>query len=107
MGKMSTENWAEWGSLFLLIIGFVLSLISGVAIISYLVIFLSGVFVGRIYYLRNVEIGFPFYMIVVFFLVGYLLGVYLANNGGYFFYLLFFVLGVWLGWYLHKNKYFK
>ncbi|MFW5991008.1 MAG: hypothetical protein ACOCQX_02140 [Candidatus Nanoarchaeia archaeon] len=105
--KMSTEHWAEWVSLMLLIVGLVLSAISDAAIITYIVIFLCGVFVGRIYYLRRTEIGFPFYMIVIFFLVGYFLGVEIRQRGIVLMCLLFFAAGAFIGKFLHEKGYFK
>lgn len=105
--KMTNEHWAEWVSLGLLVIGLALALISDASIISYIIIFLGGVFVGRIYYLRRHEVGFPFFMITVFFLVGYLIGVKIRNRGLVFLCLVFFAMGVYLGVYLHMKRYLR
>lgn len=105
--KMSTEHWAEIVSLALLVVGLILSLLSDAAIISYIIIFLCGIFVGRIYYLRRTEVGFPFYMIVVFFLVGYVIGVRVRDRGIIIICLALFALGVYIGRYIHMKRYFK
>lgn len=75
------EQWAEVLSVFFLILGFVLSILLNNVFFSYLSIILAGFTAGRVFYVRRFrEPIFPFILIIVGFLLGYLLGSFFANR---------------------------
>ena len=74
------KNWMEFWSAVLMILGLVLALFTSSAVINYLLIFVSGMFAGRIIYERQHKIVFPYYVIIAAFLVGYLIGMRYGNG---------------------------
>ncbi|MBN2567091.1 hypothetical protein JXB02_03355 [Candidatus Woesearchaeota archaeon] len=98
------KNWAETYAIVLLIIGFVISLAAGSAVMSYIIIFLSGMFAGRLMYFRKRKLNFPFYLIIIGFLLGYLLGSFYGRKD---IIIICFILGFILSYYLHEQKYLE
>ena len=80
-GEIIWKDWAEVLGLILLLFGFIFSISMNSALFVYIVIFLSGLLAGRYYFLR---IGrqplFPFFLIIIGFLLGYVLGSFAANR---------------------------
>ena len=70
------KNWFEFFFLALVVIGVLIALSAPSAIISYIVIFLSGIFAGRLIYERKNKMQFPYFMIIAGFVIGYLIGIY-------------------------------
>ena len=81
VGETVWKQWAEIGFLFLLLVGFIFAISINSAAIIYVVIFLAGVFAGR-YYLSKIgrQPLFPFFLIIIGFLFGYMLGAFAANR---------------------------
>jgi hypothetical protein len=106
MGDIGTsvwKAWPEWTSLVLLILGFVIALSIPSFWINTTMIFLAGLFVGRVVYKKKGNVPlFPFMLIVIIFMAGYLLGSYAYNR---FWILIIFIIGTILSYRLHKNKY--
>jgi hypothetical protein len=98
------DDWGEIATLMLLVFGLVLSFVSGSAFITYLMIVICGIAVGRWYFLRKHSLRFPFYMITFGFLVGFLLGVSITGRGSPLGALVLFFVGAYLGIYLHSKK---
>ena len=82
-------------------VGIVVALISPSAVISYVIIFLSGMFAGRIIYERKGKIQLPYFMIISGFVIGYLFGVYYGSR---IVLIVLFVLGALLSYKLYSNK---
>ncbi len=101
------KDWAEMVSLLLLVVGFALSIASDSIVITYIILVLCGFLVGRVYYFREKNIKFPFYLIVAFFLLGYVIGVKVRDRGGFFLSFFFFFLGAYISYALHERRYFK
>lgn len=93
------ETWVELFFIILLIIGFLISVSLGSAFFSYIVIFLCSFMAGRFLNLRKVS--FPYYLIVLGFLIGYLLG---TRYGNWKITLFVFALGFGISWYVHEKK---
>ena len=74
------KNWMELFFLVLMVIGIFVALSAPSAIISYAIIFLSGMFAGRLIYERKNKIQLPYFMIIVGFVIGYLIGVYYGSR---------------------------
>lgn len=94
-------HWPEIVSLFLLVVGFIVSVSSGSAIMSYLVVFFCGLFFGRMWYVVQKTIKMPWFVIIFCFLVGYLLGNFYGN---FKIIIISFVLGCVISFYLHQRK---
>jgi hypothetical protein len=100
------DDWAEMFALFLLFIGLVISLLSDAAIISYIMITICGFVVGRIYHKKKGNLRFPFLIIVLGFLIGYVIGIEINNRGKFIFIILFFIVGCYIGYYFDEKGYF-
>ncbi|MBU0615769.1 MAG: hypothetical protein KJ601_06770, partial [Nanoarchaeota archaeon] len=91
------KNWAEVLFFSLLVIGFVVSLLAGSAVISYLIIFLIGMMAGRLMFERKGKLKFAYYLIIIGFLIGYILGAFYGSRN---IMIILFVLGGLLSYYL-------
>ena len=100
------KSWAEFFFFVLMVIGFIISLwaSSYSAFISYIVVFLSGMIGGRILYERKGKLTFPYYIIILGFLIGYLIGTYYGSRKVV---IVLFVLGVLLSYHLYNKGYIK
>ena len=74
------KNWMELFLLLDMVIGLVLALLIPSAALSYILIFLSGFFAGRLVYERKSKIVFPYIVITATFLIGYLIGMRYGNR---------------------------
>lgn len=75
--------YKDWMEIFLfvdMIIGLVLALLVPSAALSYILIFVSGFFAGRLIYERKYKIVFPYIVIISTFLIGYLIGMRYGNR---------------------------
>ena len=88
----------------LMIIGVIIALTAPSAIISYIIIFLSGMFAGRLIYERKNKIQFPYFMIIAGFFIGYLIGVYYGSKRVV---IALFVIGAILSYKLYDKKILK
>jgi len=107
--KMSTfffRSWAEFFFFVLMIIGFIISIwaSSFSAFISYIVVFLSGMIGGRLLYDRKGKLTFPYYIILLGFIIGFLLGTYYGSRKVVF---ILFVLGALFSYHLYSKGYLK
>ncbi len=95
------KNWMEFFFFVLVIIGILIALAAPSAIISYVIIFLSGLFAGRLIYERKNNIQFPYFMIIAGFVIGYLIGVYYGSRR---IVIALFVIGAILSYKLYDKK---
>lgn len=95
------KNWIEFLFLMLIIIGVIMALSAPSAFISYFVIFLSGMFAGRLLYERKNKIKFPYFMVIAGFVIGYLIGVYYGSRE---IVITLFVIGAILSYKLYDKK---
>ena len=103
MAEIETQ-WPELFALTFIILGFIVSILFLNPILSYLAIFFSGFISGRVYYLkRHKEPIFPFVIIIIAFLLGYIFGSFWANR---LLILIFFAIGFYLSYFLHMKKIF-
>ena len=98
------KNFMEFFFLAIMIIGIVVALLAPSAIISYVIIFLSGIFAGRLIYARKKKTQLPYLMIIAGFAIGYLIGVYYGNKRVV---VLLFVIGAIFGYKLFDKKILK
>ncbi|MBI2658073.1 hypothetical protein HYX08_05260 [Candidatus Woesearchaeota archaeon] len=98
------KNWMEFFFVVLMAIGVIIALSSPSAVISYVIIFLAGIFAGRLLYERKHKIQLPYIMIIVGFVAGYLLGVYYGSRQMV---IILFVVGAVAGYKLYDKKILK
>ena len=67
--KMNAFNWVEIVLLFVLALGFLLSVLAPSAALSYATIFAAGMISGRVIYSRKKSMVFPYVIIVAGFLL--------------------------------------
>lgn len=97
-------DWPELVSFVFLIIGFILALLSSTFAIAYVVVFLMGMFFGRLW-VRCGESGvIPYTMAMIAVVLGFIMGVLLANLQMV---ILLFVGGILLGFWIHKRGWVK
>ena len=104
MAEFFFKNWAEFFFFVLMVIGFIISMIAPSAVISYIVIFLSGMIGGRLLYHRRKKLTFPYYLIIIGFLIGYVIGTYYGSRKVV---IILFILGVLFSYHLHKKGYIR
>lgn len=95
------ENWPEYLAFALLIVGFIVAWWSGSAFLNYLIMFMSGILFGRMWWQKQDEMKFPLFLITTGYIIGFLLGSFYGNKS-----VIFgsFVIGFILSQQLHKNK---
>ena len=103
LADLGLKNWAEVVALGVLVIGFLLAISMNNPIFVYIVSLIAGLMAGRYYFSKIGRLPlFPFFLIIIGFLFGYLIGAVAANRK--IVALLFFV-----GWIVshiaHKKKY--
>src|SRR3989338_6561926 len=106
MADFFFKSWAEFFFFALMVIGFIVSLwaTSFIAVISYIVVFLSGMIGGRLLYERKRKLSFPYYIIIIGFLIGYVLGAYYGSRQVI---VVLFVLGILFSYHLHNKGYIR
>ncbi|MBW2983670.1 hypothetical protein KY361_01000 [Candidatus Woesearchaeota archaeon] len=99
-GEYFFRKWAEVVFIIILVIGFVIALVSPSAAISYIVIFICGLFAGRVIYERKGRGMFPYFLIIIGFFIGYLIGAYRGEREVM---AVLFVLGGLIGYYIYDK----
>ena len=87
-----------------MVIGLLFALVVPSAVISYALIFFSGMFAGRVIYERKHKIVFPFLVIIGGFLIGYLAGM---RYGNWIVVVIIFCLGTVFSYNLFDKKVLK
>ncbi len=96
------EQWAEVLAVLFLVLGFIIAILLQSALFTYLSVIVAGFLAARLYYVRRFkEPVFPFVLIIVGFLLGYLLGGFWASR---FWALVFFALAFGISYYLHLKE---
>lgn len=98
------KNWMEFFFLVIVVIGIAVALSAPSAVISYAIIFISGIFAGRLVYERKGKIQLPYLMIIAGFVIGYLIGVYYGSRRMV---IALFVAGAFFGYKLYDKKILK
>jgi len=106
MAEFFFKNWAEFFFFVIMIMGFIVALwaTSFSAVISYIVVFLSGMIGGRLLYERKKKLIFPYYIIIVGFLIGYVIGTFYGSRQ---IIVVLFILGILLSYHLHNKGYIR
>jgi len=108
VGDVIWKDWAEIVSFLVLIVGFVLSISIENPVYVYIIIFLAGLLAGRSFF---VKIGkqplFPFFLIIIGFLLGYVIGSPIRSNSNWKVVVILFFLGWILSHVAHKEKWIR
>ena len=88
----------------LMILGIIVALATPSAAISYFIIFLVGLFAGRLMYERRNNIQLPYFLIIAGFVIGYLIGIYYGDRR---LMIILFVLGSIISYKLYDKKILK
>ncbi len=101
-GMFLHESWAETLAVVLVLVGFFISLLLKSAGLVYFVVILAGFLAGRVFYIKRYkEPVFPFILMIVGFLFGYVLGSIWASR---FWTTVLFVMGFGVSYFLHLKK---
>ena len=95
-------SWVEILFIVLLLIGIVLSVLSGNALFSFIIISLSGLLFGRLFFEKRKSFMPAYYLIAFGFLIGYIVGNVYANR---YITIGLFVLFIGLSYYVHLKKF--
>ena len=102
---MATEfffkSWPEFFFMVFMVIGIITALFAPSAVISYIIIFISGMIAGRIMYWRKDKLSTAYLSIFMGFLIGYVIGVYQGDKKVI---VILFILGAFLSYYLYNKK---
>ena len=98
------KNWMEFFFFVLMVIGILIALAAPSAFISYIIIFLAGMFGGRLIYERKHRVQLPYFLIIAGFVIGYLIGAYYGSKRTMIF---LFVIGAVLSYKLYERKILK
>ncbi|MDP7323242.1 MAG: hypothetical protein QF632_00615 [Candidatus Woesearchaeota archaeon] len=96
-------EWPEAIAFLVLVIGFIVSLTSTSAVVSYIIIFLSGMLFGKLWYRTKKSGHFKFFLIIFGFLVGFLIGSSLVQYGNRGVMVFLFGFGWLTTYYLHSK----
>jgi len=76
MSRWLYDKWTEFFFFIIMLAGVIIALTARSALVSYVVILIAGIMAGRIIKGGETRLGFPIYMLITGFLVGYLIGSY-------------------------------
>lgn len=94
----------EFFFIVLMVLGILAALASPSAVISYFIIFLAGMFAGRLIYERKNKMQLPYFLIIAGFVIGYLIGVYYGSRR---LMIILFVIGAIISYKLYDKKILK
>lgn len=98
------EQWVELTFFVLLVFGLILSISANSVLFNFTIIFVSGLFFGRFLYQERKNLRFKFYLLVLGFLIGYLVGSYYTDK---MLVTIMFVVGIIASYYLHYRNIIK
>jgi 4-hydroxybenzoate polyprenyltransferase len=92
------DHWAEGFGFILLLLGLILSAFVNL-VMSFISILLCGMIVGRLYYIKRHRRHASFYMVVIGFFLGYMIGSFIKGYSPIelIFIVIFFFVGTSLG----------
>ena len=104
---MFYTSWPEMFFILLIIIGFILSIFIRNAIFSYVIVFAVGLMTGRLIGMRmKKKPMFPYFLIILGFLIGFLLGSFTIQINRILL-IIIFIIGVGISYYVHRKGYLK
>jgi len=104
VGTFYMHNWAELFAFLVLIIGFIISILIQNKVFNGIVAFLVGFGSGRLIFTQRRKGMFPYFLVIIGFLLGFMLGSYYMNRG---IILILFVSAIIISYYIHSKGYLK
>jgi len=106
MADFLFKSWAEFFFFVLMVVGFIFALwaTSLSAVITYLVVFLSGMIGGRLLYDRKGKLTYPYYIILIGFIIGFAIGTFYGSRK---IVIILFVIGVLFSYHLYNKGYLR
>ena len=98
------KNWLEFFFLLIMAVGLILALFTPSAAVNYMLIFVSGIFAGRLVYERRKKVMLPFLIIIAGFILGYLIGMRYGNR---IVVIIIFLIGAVLSYQLFNKRILK
>jgi len=98
------ENWPEYAGFLLLAIGFFIALGAGSAVIAYVMVLAAGSMGGRLWFRIKEGHKVPWFIILLGFLVGFVIG---SRYGDARIIIFFYIFGIVLSYYLHDKGIIK
>lgn len=99
------ERWPEIIGISLLVIGFLFALTIGSPFLNYILSLLTGALAGRILYKKyHTQPIFPFILITIGFLLGFMLGAIKSNR---ILITILFIAGAYISYRAHKEGYLE
>ena len=74
------KNWMEIFFVIVMLLGIIIAIVVPSNFISYLTITSAGVAAGKVIYDRKNKVRFPYILIIIGFILGYLIGAYDASR---------------------------
>ncbi|MFT4304291.1 MAG: hypothetical protein ACMXYG_07025 [Candidatus Woesearchaeota archaeon] len=104
-------TWPEVVSIIVLIAGFIFSFYAKSAMMYYIIAFLAGIFFGRLWYNTRKTLQFKYFMIISFFMIGFVVGSLFTPYGNPkvtpFLTLFIYLIGIIGSYYIHIKGYIK
>ena len=97
-------DWPEILAFILLIIGFIVAILAGSAVIAYTLVLLAGFMGGRIWFRIKNNFKVPWAIILMGFLVGFMIGSRYGDNRMI---VLFYIFGIVISYFLHDRGIIK
>ena len=94
------KNYMEFFFVVLMVLGILIALLAPNPFIRYLIIFIAGIFAGKVMLERKMNIRFPYIIIFLGFFIGYLIGAYDSSK---LFLGILFVLGAVVGYKMYEK----
>ncbi len=98
------ENWVEILAFILLVLGFFMATSLSSAVVSYFIILLCGATSGRVLFKLKKTLKFPWMLITVGFLIGFVFGSFYGNR---IVIAVLYVIGIIGSYYAHEKKFIK
>ena len=94
------NDWPEFVALLFLVAGFIISIMTDSAAAAYAVVFLMGLFFGRLWYRFERAAKLPLIMAIMGCILGICLGLIMQNLQ---IVILLYLLGIIVGFWIHKR----
>lgn len=95
------KYYIEYLALLFCLLGFLLALVTGSAVLSYISAFLAGIYTGKVYYVKKKTDPYLGTMLIIIgFVLGFVIGTFTASR---ILVLVLFVVGSYLSFKLHEQ----
>lgn len=102
------RDWPELFFLVILVLGLLIAMVSRSLIIDYLIIFFSGMLVGRLWYNRRYNQRFPVFIISIGYLLGFIFGSLIVHKkADWGTIIALYIVGILVSNWLHKRGIFE